>query len=61
MNRIGIISTLIASLISGCGTVEEQKTTVNNRRSTRILHSDDGFGKSNKRKYPSIDKGWSRR
>ena len=34
MNRIGIISTLIASLISGCGTVEEQKTTVNNTNST---------------------------
>ncbi len=34
MNRIGIISTLIASLVSGCGTVEEQKTTVNNTNST---------------------------
>lgn len=34
MNRIGIISTLIASLISGCGTFKEEKTTVNNTNST---------------------------
>ncbi len=47
MNRIGIISTLIASLVSGCSTVEEQKTTVNNTNSTVESEETWYYGETN--------------